>query len=84
MDNVERVPAVPTEPANRPHSEPPGSAGSVAPAHSAQPAEGDAGADDALPADRVAELHERIRGGGYDTPAAADEVARRILADGDL
>jgi len=76
MENVERVPAVPTESPHVPEPAPP--------AHSAQPAGGDAGLKETLPPERVAEFRERIRGSGYDAPEAADEVARRILAAGDV
>src|SRR5215212_7702518 len=70
---------LPTEPRRAPKQPAPPPAH---PAHPAQPAEGDA-AEGVLPADRVAELRDRIRGGAYDTSGAADEVARRILAGGD-
>ena len=76
MDNVEPVPAVPTEPSHAPEPAPP--------APAAQSAEGDAGPVQTLPAGRVAELREQIRDGSYDAPEAADEVARRILAAGDV
>jgi len=86
MKNVERAPTaptagtaplVPTEPPRAPTRPAP------PPTQPAQPAAGDAAAEGVLPADRVAELRERIRGGAYDTPEAADEVARRLLAGGD-
>jgi hypothetical protein len=32
----------------------------------------------------VAELRERVRSGAYDAAEVVDEVARRLLASGDL
>jgi hypothetical protein len=40
--------------------------------------------DDALPPDRIAELRIRITSGAYDTAAAVDAVARRIMMSGDV
>ncbi len=34
--------------------------------------------------DRVSRLRERVRAGVYDSPDVADEVARRLIASGDL
>jgi hypothetical protein len=41
------------------------------------------GADELTP-ERISELRQRIRDGVYDSPAMADEVARRLLDSGDL
>lgn len=38
----------------------------------------------ALGAERIEELRDRIRSGVYDRPAVAEDVARRILASGDV
>lgn len=37
-----------------------------------------------IAADRLAELRRRVLGGVYDSPAVADEIARRLLQSGDL
>jgi hypothetical protein len=37
-----------------------------------------------LTPERVAELRERVRSGAYDAAEVVDEVARRLLASGDL
>jgi len=41
-------------------------------------------ASGSLDPERVAELRENIRQGRYDQPGVAEDVARRILASGDV
>ena len=43
-----------------------------------------AGEGEELTPERIAELRQRIREGVYDSPAVAEEVARRVLESGDL
>jgi anti-sigma28 factor (negative regulator of flagellin synthesis) len=43
-----------------------------------------AGEGQELTPERIAELRQRIREGVYDSPAMAQEVARRVLDSGDL
>lgn len=43
-----------------------------------------AGEGQDLTPERIAELRSRIREGVYDSPAMAEEVARRVLDSGDL
>ena len=90
MESTERTPSAPTPAASAPAPSSPAAAEPAEPASPAPPAPSGRVADDApqreaaLPPERLAELRARARAGAYEAAEVADEVARRLLADGDV